>query len=124
MKKFLDYKFLMSILASVVVLLEVLVKFFKLNINIEAVISVTGAVVGVLMTIGVVEKKKEDKTIDNKEDLKDLLKDDEDSTDIKKEEFESIDENDENIKDENIKDENVKDENIQETNENDDKNDE
>lgn len=124
MKKFLDYKFLMSILASVVVLLEVLVKFFKLNINIEAVISVTGAVVGVLMTIGVVEKKKEDKTIDNKEDLKDLLKDDEDSTDIKKEEFESIDENDENINDENIKDENVKDENIQETNENDDKNDE
>ena len=119
MKKFLDYKFLMSILASVVVLLEVLVKFFKLNINIEAVISVTGAVVGVLMTIGVVEKKKEDKTIDNKEDLKDLLKDDEDSTDVKKEEFESIDENDENVKDENVKDEN-----IQETNENDDKNDE
>lgn len=119
MKKFLDYKFLMSILASVVVLLEVLVKFFKLNINIEAVISVTGAVVGVLMTIGVVEKKKEDKTIDNKEDLKDLLKDDEDSTDVKKEEFESIDENNENVKDENIKDEN-----IQETNENDDKNDE
>ncbi len=114
MKKFLDYKFLMSILASVVVLLEVLVKFFKLNINIEAVISVTGAVVGVLMTIGVVEKKKEDKTIDNKEDLKDLLKDDEDSTDVKKEEFEIIDENDENVKDENI----------QETNENDDKNDE
>lgn len=124
MKKFLDYKFLMSILASVVVLLEVLVKFFKLNINIEAVISVTGAVVGVLMTIGVVEKKKEDKTIDNKEDLKDLLKDDEDSTDVKKEEFESIDENDENINDKNVKDENVKDENIQETNENDDKNDE
>ena len=77
MKKFLDYKFLMSILASVVVLLEVLVKFFKLNINIEAVISITGAIVGVLMTIGVVEKKKEDKTIKTKEDLKDLIQDEE-----------------------------------------------
>ena len=77
MKKFLDYKFLMSILASVVVLLEVLVKFFKLNINIEAVISITGAIVGVLMTIGVVEKKKGDKTIKTKEDLKDLIQDEE-----------------------------------------------
>lgn len=98
MKKFLDYKFLMSILASVVVLLEVLVKFFKLDINIEAVISITGAVVGVLMTIGVVEKKKEDKTINTKEDLKDLIQDKEtDEKDGEKTEEENTQKDDANI---------------------------
>lgn len=115
MKKFLDYKFLMSILASVVVLLEVLVKFFKLDINIEAVISITGAVVGVLMTIGVVEKKKEDKTINTKEDLKDLIQDKEtDEKDGAKTE-EKVDEND---------DANIEKMNIETIKENDNKNDE
>ena len=98
MKKFLDYKFLMSILASVVVLLEVLVKFFKININIEAVISITGAIVGVLMTIGVVEKNKEDKTIETREDLKELINDKEiDDKDGEKAEEENIQKDDANI---------------------------
>lgn len=111
MKKFLDYKFLMSILASVVVLLEVLVKFFKININIEAVISITGAIVGVLMTIGVVEKKKEDKTIETREDLKELINDKESGEKTEEENIQKDDANIEKIDNETIK-------------ENDDKNDE
>lgn len=73
MKKFLNYKFLMSILASVVVLLEVLVNVFKININIEAVISISVACVGILVTLGIITKDKKDKTIENKEDLEELL---------------------------------------------------
>lgn len=73
MKKFLNYKFLMTVLASVIVLLEVLVNVFKINININAIISICVAVVGVLITIGLVKKNKDDKLVENVEDLKELL---------------------------------------------------
>ena len=73
MKKFLNYKFLMTVLASVIVLLEVLVNVFKINININAIISICVAVVGVLITIGLVKKNKDDKLVEDVEDLKELL---------------------------------------------------
>ena len=73
MKKFLDYKFLMTVLASIIVLLEVIVNIFKININIDAIISVSVAIVGVLITIGLVKKNKEDKLVEDALDLKELL---------------------------------------------------
>ena len=73
MKKLLNYKFLMTVLASVIVLLEVLVNVFKINININAIISICVAVVGVLITIGLVKKNKDDKLVEDVEDLKELL---------------------------------------------------
>lgn len=73
MKKFLNYKTLMTVLASIVVLLQVLISVFKLNINIEAVISVSIALIGVMVTLGIVKKNKNDKTIETQEDLKELL---------------------------------------------------
>ena len=63
----------MTVLASVVVLLEVLVNVFKININIEAVISVSVALVGVMVTLGIVTKEKGDKNIETREDLQELL---------------------------------------------------
>lgn len=63
----------MTVLASVVVLLEVLVNVFKININIEAVISVSVALVGVMVTLGIVTKEKDDKSIETREDLQELL---------------------------------------------------
>lgn len=73
MKKKFNYSFLMTVLASVVVLLEVLVNVFKININIEAVISVSVALVGVMVTLGIVTKEKDDKSIETREDLQELL---------------------------------------------------
>lgn len=73
MKKFLNYKVLMTILASIIVLLQVLVNVFKVNINVEAVASVSIAGVGVLLAIGLVQKNKEDKLVENVDDLKQLL---------------------------------------------------
>lgn len=73
MKKFLNYKFLMTVLASVVVLLQVLVNVFKVNINIDAVVSITIACVGVMVALGLVHKNKGDKTIENTQDLEELL---------------------------------------------------
>ena len=73
MKKIFNYSFLMTVLASVVVLLEVLVNVFKININIEAVISVSVALVGVMVTLGIVTKEKGDKNIETREDLQELL---------------------------------------------------
>ena len=73
MKKFLSYKFLMTVLASVVVLLQVLVNVFKVNINIDAVVSITIACVGVMVALGIINKNKDDKTIENTEDLQELL---------------------------------------------------
>lgn len=73
MKKFLNYKVLMTILASIIVLLQVLVNVFKININVEAVASVSIAGVGVLLAIGLVQKNKEDKLVENVDDLKQLL---------------------------------------------------
>jgi len=73
MKKLLNYKTLMTLLAIIVVILQLLMTVFKLNINIDAVVSISIALVGALVTIGIVKKNKEDKTIENKEDLEDLL---------------------------------------------------
>lgn len=73
MKRIFNYSFLMTVLASVVVLLEVLVNVFKININIEAVISVSVALVGVMVTLGIVTKEKDDKSIETREDLQELL---------------------------------------------------
>lgn len=73
MKKFLNYKFLMTVLASVVVLLEILMDVFKIKLNIEAVISVSVAIIGVMVTIGVVDKDKTDKEVKTKDDLKDFI---------------------------------------------------
>lgn len=73
MKKFLNYNFLMTVLASIIVLLEILMNVFKININIDAVISISVAIIGVMVTLGIVSKKKSDKTIETKEDLKQLL---------------------------------------------------
>lgn len=73
MKKFLNYKFLMTVLASVVVLLEILMDVFKIKLNIEAVISVSVAIIGVMVTIGVVDKDKTDKDVKTKDDLKDFI---------------------------------------------------
>jgi len=73
MKKFLNYKFLMTVLASIVVLLEVLKNVFKINLNIEAIISVSIAIVGVLISVGIITKNKDDKTIENKDDLIELI---------------------------------------------------
>ena len=70
MKKFLNYKFLMTVLAGVVVLLEILKDVFKINLNIEAVISVSVAIVGVMVTIGIVNKDKGDVEVKSREDLK------------------------------------------------------
>ena len=53
----------MTVLASVVVLLEVLMDVFKINLNIEAVISISVALIGLMVTIGVVDKDKTDKDI-------------------------------------------------------------
>ena len=74
MKKFLNYKTLMTILAIIVVILQVLITVFKLNINIDAVVSVSIGLIGTLVTIGIVKKNKDDKTIENKEDLEKYLK--------------------------------------------------
>ena len=96
MKKFLNYKFLMTVLAAVVVLLEVLMDVFKINLNIEAVISVSVAIIGLMVTIGIVDKDKTDKDVKTREDLKDFEKnnkseDDNDKTaEIDKTETESI----------------------------------
>ena len=72
MKKFLNYKTLMTILAGVVVLLEVLMDVFKINLNIEAVISVSVAIVGLMVTLGIVDKDKTDKDVKSREDLKEF----------------------------------------------------
>ncbi len=99
MKKFLNYKFLMTVLASVVVLLEVLMDVFKINLNIEAVISISVALIGLMVTIGVVDKDKTDKDIKTKEDLEEFSKenkneakeeDDQNTTKESKTEKESI----------------------------------
>ena len=74
MKKFLSYKFLITVLAGVVVLLEVLMDVFKINLNIEAVISVSVAIIGLMVAIGVVDKDKTDKDVKTREDLKDFEK--------------------------------------------------
>lgn len=79
MKKIFNYNFLMTVLASVVVLLEVLVNVLKLNINIDAVISISVAIIGVMVTLGIVSKDKSDKNIETKEDLQDLLDDKKDN---------------------------------------------
>ena len=63
----------MTVLASVVVLLEILMDVFKIKLNIEAVISVSVAIIGVMVTIGVVDKDKTDKDIKTKDDLKDFI---------------------------------------------------
>lgn len=70
MKKFLNYKFLMTVLAGVVVLLEILKDVFKINLNIEAVISVSIAIIGVMVAIGIVNKDKSDVEVKSREDLK------------------------------------------------------
>lgn len=70
MKKFLNYKFLMTVLAGVVVLLEILKDVFKINLNIEAVISVSIAIIGVMVAIGIVNKDKTDVEVKSREDLK------------------------------------------------------
>jgi len=83
MKKFLNYKTLMTILAGVVVLLEVLMDVFKIKLNIEAVISVSVAIVGLMVTLGIVDKDKTDKDVKSREDLKDFTnetKEDENKT--------------------------------------------
>lgn len=107
MKKFLNYKFLMTVLASVVVLLEVLMDVFKINLNIEAVISISVALIGLMVTIGVVDKDKTDKDIKTKEDLEEFSKenkneakeeDDQNTTKESKTEKESI----ENVLPENL----------------------
>lgn len=64
----------MTVLAAVVVLLEVLMDVFKINLNIEAVISVSVAIIGLMVTIGVVDKDKTDKDVKTREDLKDFEK--------------------------------------------------
>lgn len=74
MKKFLNYKFLMTVLAGVVVLLEVLMDVFKINLNIEAVISVSVAIIGLMVAIGIVDKDKTDKDVKTREDLKNYEK--------------------------------------------------
>lgn len=79
MKKFFNYKFLMTVLASIIVLLQVLISVFKVNINIEAVVSVSIALVGVMVTLGIVKKNKDDETIKTKEDLEKLLNESEES---------------------------------------------
>ena len=79
MKKLLNYKSLLTILASVVVLFNVIIAVFKVNINIEAVVSISLAVIGVLVSIGIVKKNNTDKTIENKEELLQLLEDNQNS---------------------------------------------
>ena len=73
MKKLFNYKTLMTVIASIIVLLQVLMTVFKVNLNIDAVVSISIALVGVLVSIGIVKKNKDDKTIKNKEDLTELL---------------------------------------------------
>lgn len=89
----------MTVLASVVVLLEVLMDVFKINLNIEAVISISVALIGLMVTIGVVDKDKTDKDIKTKEDLEEFSKenkneakeeDDQNTTKESKTEKESI----------------------------------
>lgn len=65
----------MTVLASVIVLLEILVEVFKIKINIEAVISISVAVIGLMVTAGIVNKTSKDKTIKTKDDLKELYDD-------------------------------------------------
>ena len=96
MKKFLNYNFLVTVLASVIVFLEVLMKIFNIYINIDAVISISLAIIGILVTIGIVTKNKTDKTIETKEDLKQLLE--EKKQEASSENIGASNENEENIK--------------------------
>lgn len=74
MKKFLSYKFLMTVLASIIVFIEILSGIFNFNINIDAIVSIGASVVGILVALNIVVKTKEDKDIKTKEDLKELIK--------------------------------------------------
>lgn len=80
MKKFLNYNFLMTVLASVVVLLEVLMNVFNVNLHTEAVISVSVAIIGLMVTLGIVDKGKNDKEVKTKEDLKNFINNDNEET--------------------------------------------
>jgi len=73
MKKLFNYKTLMTLLASIVVLLQVFITVFKVNIKIEAFVSISIALVGVMVALGIVKKDKNTETIENKEDLLELL---------------------------------------------------
>lgn len=73
MKKFLSYKFLMTVLASIIVFIEILSGIFNFNINIDAIVSIGASVVGILVALNIVVKTKEDKDIKTKEDLKELI---------------------------------------------------
>ncbi|MGN1222645.1 MAG: hypothetical protein ACI4T1_00750 [Christensenellales bacterium] len=73
MKKFLSYKFLMTVLASIIVFIEILSGVFNFNINIDAIVSIGASVVGILVALNIVVKTKEDKDIKTKEDLKELI---------------------------------------------------
>ncbi|MGN1208611.1 MAG: hypothetical protein ACI4TI_03985 [Christensenellales bacterium] len=98
MKKFLNYKFLMTLLASVVVLLEVLMRVFKINLNIEAVISVFVAIIGIMVTIGVVSKDKTDKEVKSREDLQEYLDENNNGAEIQeKKDNKTIDESKKNV---------------------------
>ena len=73
MKKLFNYKTIMTLLASIVVLLQVFITVFKVNINIEAFVSISIALVGVMVALGLIKKDKTDSTIENKEELLELL---------------------------------------------------
>lgn len=72
MKKKISYKFIMSLLFSVVVLLELLSGVFNFSVNADAIIRVAVAVCGVLTVLGFIKKDSDD-IINNLDDLKNYV---------------------------------------------------
>lgn len=93
MKKKISYKFIMSLLFSVVVLLELLSGIFNFSVNADAIIRVAVAVCGVLTVLGFIKKDSDD-IINNLDDLKNYVNSDKENTENEKET--QIDENTEN----------------------------
>lgn len=93
MKKKISYKFIMSLLFSVVVLLELLSGIFHFSVNADAIIRVAVAVCGVLTVLGFIKKDGDD-IINNLDDLKNYVNSDKQNTENEKET--QIDENTEN----------------------------
>lgn len=86
----------MSLLFSVVILLELLSGIFHFSVNADAIIRVAVAVCGVLTVLGFV-KKNGDETINNLDDLKNYVnegkKENEEETSETTKEDETLDEN-------------------------------
>lgn len=72
MKKKISYKFIMSLLFSVVVLLELLSGIFNFSVNADSIIRVAVAVCGVLTVLGFIKKDSDD-IINNLDDLKNYV---------------------------------------------------